>query len=386
MIAVIADDFTGAAELAGIGLRYHLSVELATEVNDATRADLLVIATDTRSMPEKEALQEMKKHTEALLALKPHTFFKKTDSVLRGHILPELLVQLPLTGCQKAVLVAANPALGRTITEGRYYIHGQPVHETSFSHDPEFPVTSSAIEQMLRCQGNPVHIKKTGDFLPDTGIVVGEATEVDDLQKWAACIDNKTLAAGASGFFNAILQKCATLSKGGTPDHFQKSEGFNPTLYVCGTTFANSRHAIQKIHKEGGPVVYMPEEMIKLEYSGVYSYVKWANEVVAHVKKYGRAIVAIHPETGKGMKVNPQLITQKITGLVNEVLQRSMVKELVIEGGATAWAVLKRSGLTRFFPVQELAPGVVRMQAGSEDLQVTVKPGSYQWPPAIWDF
>lgn len=32
MIAVIADDFTGAAEIGGIGLHYELKVEIATAV------------------------------------------------------------------------------------------------------------------------------------------------------------------------------------------------------------------------------------------------------------------------------------------------------------------------------------------------------------------
>src|SRR5882757_10096749 len=44
MIAVIADDLTGAAELGGIGLRYGLSVEVNMDVNLSTKADLLVIA------------------------------------------------------------------------------------------------------------------------------------------------------------------------------------------------------------------------------------------------------------------------------------------------------------------------------------------------------
>ena len=49
MLAVIADDLTGAAEIGGIGLSYGLKVEISSKVNPSTEADLLVIATDTRS-------------------------------------------------------------------------------------------------------------------------------------------------------------------------------------------------------------------------------------------------------------------------------------------------------------------------------------------------
>jgi len=39
MIAVIADDFTGAAEIGGVGLRYGLQVLIETEVNDVSDVD-----------------------------------------------------------------------------------------------------------------------------------------------------------------------------------------------------------------------------------------------------------------------------------------------------------------------------------------------------------
>ena len=384
MIAVIADDFTGAAELAGIGLRYHLNVELGTQVNKNTKADLFIIATDTRSLTEAEAVLDMQKHTRDLLTLQPTLIFKKTDSVLRGHILAEMRAQLSLTGFEKAVLVAANPALGRTIQNGRYYLHGKPVHESSFSHDPDFAITSSAVEDMLRSSGYPLHIKRSDEVLPATGIIVGEAVQTADLQSWAAKVDNKTLVAGASGFFSAMLDKI--LGKQSGDLNSKKTDRLPFSLFVCGTTFANSRNAIQQIKAAGGPVCYMPEDIIKSVHSGTYSYVKWANEVVALVKQHGKAIVAIQAESTKDISIRGGQLKEKMAGLVKEVLQRSMVQELIVEGGATAWALICRSGLGQFFPVEEMAPGVVRMQTNDPGLFITVKPGSYQWPEGLWNF
>jgi uncharacterized protein YgbK (DUF1537 family) len=385
MIAVIADDFTGAAELAGIGLRYHLKVELGARVNKDTTADLFVVATDTRSMSEAAAVEEMEKHTRELLALKPEMIFKKTDSVLRGHVLAELRAQLSLTGFEKAVLVSANPALGRTIKDGRYYLQGKPVHESSFSHDPDFAITSSVVEDMLRCNGYPVHVKKASAALPATGIIVGEATQTADLQAWAERVDNKTLIAGASGFFTAMLDKLLA-GKKRNAGNSEKVERLPLSLFVCGTTFANSRNAIKDIKAAGGPVSYMPDETIRSVHTGTYSYVKWANEVVALVKKHGKAIVAIHEDSTRDITVNQGQLKEKMAGLAHEVLQRSMVQELIVEGGATAWALISQSGLTRFYPVEEMAPGVVRMQTNDPGLFITVKPGSYQWPEGLWNF
>ncbi|AEV99897.1 hypothetical protein A4D02_25565 [Niastella koreensis] len=384
MIAVIADDFTGAAELAGIGLRYNLTVELGTEVNTATNADLFVIATDARSLPEVEAVAVMQKHTRELLALQPAMIFKKTDSVLRGHVLAEIQAQLSLTGFKKAVLVAANPALGRTIENGRYYLHGKPVHESSFAHDPDFAINSSVILDMLRSKGNSVYVKRFNEALPDSGIIVGEAAQTADLQAWATRMDNTTLIAGAAGFFTAMLDK---LLAGKRPAESDMATGRLPfSLFVCGTTFSQSRNTIKQIKTAGGPVCYMPDEIIRSVHSGTYSYVKWANEVVALVKKHGKAIVAIHEDSTRETGVGAGQLKEKMAGLVNEVLQRSMVQELIVEGGATAWALINQSKLTRFYPVEEMAPGVVRMQTNDPNLFITVKPGSYQWPDGLWSF
>jgi uncharacterized protein YgbK (DUF1537 family) len=45
MIAVIADDFTGAAEIGGIGLNHGLRVLIETKVKAVSGIDLLIIAT-----------------------------------------------------------------------------------------------------------------------------------------------------------------------------------------------------------------------------------------------------------------------------------------------------------------------------------------------------
>jgi uncharacterized protein YgbK (DUF1537 family) len=94
MIVVIADDYTGAAELGGIGLRYNLRVEVNTKVNLQSSADLLVIATDTRSMQKHEAELEMEIVTKEIAKLNPTLIFKKVDSVLRGYVAEELLVHI----------------------------------------------------------------------------------------------------------------------------------------------------------------------------------------------------------------------------------------------------------------------------------------------------
>ena len=86
MIVVIADDFTGAAEIAGLGLRYGLNVVIKLELTTDINTDLLIIATDSRSMNKENAYKTMYNLYEQLVGENFDFVFKKTDSVFRGYI------------------------------------------------------------------------------------------------------------------------------------------------------------------------------------------------------------------------------------------------------------------------------------------------------------
>ena len=67
MIIVIADDITGAAEIAGVALRYGLNTTLTIGYADVPKAkDVWVIATDTRSENENKATGTVKQIAEKL--------------------------------------------------------------------------------------------------------------------------------------------------------------------------------------------------------------------------------------------------------------------------------------------------------------------------------
>src|SRR5690554_2793952 len=109
MIAVIADDFTGAAEIGGIGLRYGLKVVIETEPFEQPDVDILVIATDTRSLNGEEASAQISRITRDLMKIRPELIFKKIDSALRGNIVEELAAQMKTSGKKRGVIIPANP-------------------------------------------------------------------------------------------------------------------------------------------------------------------------------------------------------------------------------------------------------------------------------------
>lgn len=385
MIAVVADDLTGAAELGGIGLRYNLHVEINTATSPLTEADLLIIAADTRSKKEHEAEIEMARITRALSKLNPDMIFKKIDSVLRGHILPEITAQLNELDMHRALIVPANPALGRTLFNGTYFLNGLPIHLSSFSKDPEFAITTSQVPDMLGAGNTPIQLQKHQDPMRDSGIIIGEARSTDDLKAWARRIDRNTLIAGASGFFSAILDTIRLKSMA-VPEANIRAFG-QPALYVCGSTFNKSRHAVKNEKTNGGPVSYMPEDIVIAKEATEVQYERWSNEVVSYLHTHGKAIISIDPITTEGAKTNAVTLREKTAQLVKKVCQKIAIQELLLEGGATASAVLNQLALHRFYPIQEIAPGVVHMSVEEhQNLSLTLKPGSYDWPPDIWKF
>ena len=112
---------------------------------------------------------------------------------------------------------------------------------------------------------------------------------------------------------------------------------------------------------------------------------QWSEDVLGALRADGRAIVAIAQPVVKDVSLARQLATHMAT-LTEAVLRRTAMGELVLEGGATAEAVMTRLGWKTWEVLGEYEPGVVQLHAmGEEDLLVTVKPGSYPWPADIWN-
>jgi uncharacterized protein YgbK (DUF1537 family) len=404
---VIADDITGAAEIAGITFSTGRQVRLLCggsagcvtggSIDCAKNAayETIVIATDTRSMSEADAVAETRRIA-STISHQPSAIFKKTDSALRGHIVPELTALMEITGYPRAVFLPANPSKGRIIRNGIYYIkevkgqrskvkgegqevrgEGQevrevPIHETDFSFDPEFPAKTSVLKERF----------------PDAeakGIIMPDAETVDDIRRVVAQYnDGKTLFAGAADLFKEVLNTIGaigTIGTIGTIDTIRKDN----TLILCGSTQS-------KPLELGIPVAPMPQEV----YDGGHDLSIW------NTSAYGEChslILRILPPEGRSVAHNPHIHrTSKEMAVHLRTMMAEMAKRLVaehcpdhliIEGGATAWATLQALGWTEFQIVRQIAPGVVQMSVTKTSptqvykpgkrVIVTLKPGSYPW-------
>jgi D-threonate/D-erythronate kinase len=353
MIAVIADDFTGTAELAGISLRFGLTVELCVDEVKYRNADVLIVSTDSRSLTKEAALKKTEHAIKDVLELQPSFIYKKIDSVLRGYVVDELKLQMQLMYKQRAIVMPANPTLDRTIKNGEYFINGIKINETGFANDPEFPVGSSLVKKILNNEVGVVDVKAV---LPEQGIVVGEADSPEDYNEWVEKLDGSWVLVGAGDFYNALLQKKYEV-KDKEVCHLQ-----SPLLYACGTAFEERKQFIKRLDC----VAYMPEAISE----------EWLQQTGAVIRQQNKLVIAID-ESNESASV----LRKKMATAVKEIVAREHVKEIFIEGGSTAAAVLEELKIKKLIPVNELSRGVVRMGIG--DFFITVKPGSYELPEEI---
>jgi uncharacterized protein YgbK (DUF1537 family) len=360
MIAVIADDFTGAAELAGISLRFGLTVELCVDEVNYKNADVLVVSTDSRSLNKEAALHKTERVLKAVLQLHPSFIYKKIDSVLRGYVVGEIKLQMQLMGKHRAIVMPANPTLGRTIKNAEYFINGIKINETGFVNDPEFPINSSLVKEILK---NEVELIKVNEALPEQGIVIGEADKSDDYNEWVEKLNESWVLAGAGDFFTALLTKNLAAVKLAEPK-LQK-----PFLYVCGTAFNERKVAIKKIQETKQCVCYLKNDIDE----------EILNKTIEIIRGKQQLILAFDDETNFSATVAE--LRSKMADITKQLIEKAAVKELFIEGGSTAAAILEELKIKTLKPVNELSRGVVRMKAG--DLFITVKPGSYELPEEI---
>ena len=368
---VIADDITGAAEMAGIAHSHGLHVRLVcggcpVGCDSVAASEVVVMATDTRSMSEAEAAAETGRMASRLPS--STLLFKKTDSALRGHVVAELVALMEATGLRRAVYLPANPSKGRIVRDGVYYIktvNGQeqavrevPLHQTDFSFDPEFPARTSVLRERF----------------PDAEahhIIMPDAETPDNIRRTVALYDDgSTLFAGAADLFEAVLG-AAHEGKSITQHPSPNTQYPSPitqhptpnTLILCGSTQSRALDL-------GIPTAPMPASI----YDGDSDLALWDT---ADYDLRGSLILTI-PHTHRTGKTVAVHLRSVMAAMAKKLVDRRRPDHLVIEGGATAWAVLNALGWTRFTIERQVAPGVVQMRADCGTL-VTLKPGSYPW-------
>ena len=351
MIAVVADDITGAAEMAGIAVTHGLRTVMITDrVEKVPECDVLVMATDSRSMDVQAAADVMSAVGRWLEQKAPDAIiFKKVDSALRGHVVAESAALLNATKYTDAIFLPANPSKGRIVRDGEYLIHGVSISHTDFSFDPEFPAFTSSMTERF-------------PDAADYGIIMPDAETEDDITRIVVGAGRGTLLAGAADLFGALLHSLGYSQT----DRPQISFSGSSAIVVCGSTQSQP-------HGVGLHVAEMPLAL----YEGRCDAALWIEELKKEYRENLSVVLAVTHKhlTGKDVAVR---IRHAMAAAVKALVEERKPAELVIEGGATAWCCLLQLGWRRLDIIGEAAPGVVTVMSEA-GVRVTLKPGSYPW-------
>ncbi|HYI94034.1 MAG TPA: four-carbon acid sugar kinase family protein, partial [Bryobacteraceae bacterium] len=147
-ILSLADDMTGALEVASTFAGFGFRSAVSTKPMTADRADVVVIDTETRHRAPAVAAGRVISLTREY-GIVPDLLYKKTDSTLRGNIQSELEAIHTLFPHLRIAYVPAYPSQGRTLKHGLLYVNGRQLHETSAANDALNPVRSSSVSELI---------------------------------------------------------------------------------------------------------------------------------------------------------------------------------------------------------------------------------------------
>lgn len=396
-ITVIADDLSGAAETAEqFRLRGH-ETTVSLGVPSGRTAGVTVVDVGTRAGTAEEARVAID-----TLPLPDGTLvLKKTDSLWRGHVGPELEA---LTGRGYDVVVAgALPALGRTVVGGRPLVDGRPLAETPFWHLEPHDAPSSLADLVDHpsvlvgldvVRSDPAAFAaRLDDALVGGALALVDAETDDDL---AAVVEaalrlavrpgvRRPIAlAGSAALAAALADAVAPAVTPGAPAPASDDVGprggvgpVRPVLVVVGSAAEVARGHADSLAATGADVhVLDPADD--------------AGHLVEVTRaSLSRSSVAVLTVTAR--RLPDPLVGSAALAEVVARIGATVELDLVLTGGETARAVLDRLATTTLRPLAQVEHGAVLSLAGDgrglagDDRLVATKPGSFGGPTVLAD-
>jgi len=159
ILGCIADDFTGATDIAGLLARSGVRVSLRIGVPDTPPNDTSafeVIALKSRTAPVQEAIEETRAALAWLRDAGARRFFWKYcstfDSTAEGNIGPVAEALMDDLGTDQTIYCPAFPENGRSIFMGNLFVGQQPLAESPMKDHPLTPMRDSNLMRLLAPQ------------------------------------------------------------------------------------------------------------------------------------------------------------------------------------------------------------------------------------------
>ena len=416
LLGVIADDFTGATDIAGVlakgGMRVCLTIDtpVAGMLADASDAyDAVVVALKTRSLPAVEAIAQSRAALKWLRGAGAERFYFKYcstfDSTAAGNIGPvsdALLddLQTPLT-----VICPAYPANARTVYQGHLLVGSQLLAESPMKDHPLTPMRDSDLLRLLAEQSGrkqillPWGIVRQGAAVlgaalaeaasQHTSYAITDAIEDTDLETIAAACASLPLLTGGAGLAQALPAVYFTggqLAHKTLPEPPKISGG---VVILCGSCSEATQQQIAYAERHYPAYQLDIDAIADNTDAAVEAAVAWAHTQRERQKGeplmiYGSATAeAVGAAQARyGRQEAGEMMERAIGGIACALVAMG-ARKIIVAGGETSGTVVSALNIRVLRVTAEIAPGVPWTESIGDDendpphLALALKSGNF---------
>ncbi|MCQ9122261.1 hypothetical protein BKG95_11145 [Rodentibacter pneumotropicus] len=400
MLGVIADDFTGASDIASFLVENGLNTVQMNGVPNTTlieKVDAIVISLKSRSNPVEEAIEQ------SLLALDwlqkcgcSQFYFKYCstfDSTEKGNIGPVTDALLEALNEDFTVITPALPINGRTIFNGYLFVGDVLLNESGMRHHPITPMKDANLMRLMDAQAKgktglvsyadviqgAEYVKSCFTQLKQAGFryAVVDAADNRQLAALAEAVSDLKLVTGGSGL-GAYM--AARLSDG------KKAEkAFVPkkarSIILSGSCSEMTNKQVNA-YKEKATTIYLDVE--KAVANANYADILF-EQILPHIDEPLAPMVyaTVPPDELKriqaqfGAEQASQAIEQTFAKLAQRLKEKVNVENFITAGGETSSIVVQKLGFSGFQIGKQIAPGVPWLKALGESTALALKSGNF---------
>jgi len=412
LLGCIADDFTGATDLAGMlvraGMRTVQTIGLPAAAPE--RVDAIVVALKSRTVPAREAVER------SLAALRwlreagcTRFYFKYCstfDSTDEGNIGPVADALLSALEAPFTIACPAFPENGRTLFNGHLFVGETLLSESGMRHHPLTPMTDANLVRVLQRQtprkvglvghaavsaGAP-RIRERFDELRREGVaiaVVDATSNADLLRIGTACADLPLVTAGSGVALGLVpaYREAGLFAPAGPADALPPSRGFRAV--VAGSCSVATRGQVIAAIQAGIPARRLDPLRLAEDPGEVAAALAWAGPLLPR----GPVLIYATAEPERVREAQVKLGRERAGALVEEALAAVTqglvergVGRLIVAGGETSGAVVSALGVRALRIGPEIAPGVPWTAAlGDRSLSLALKSGNFGAPAFFVD-
>lgn len=401
LLGAIADDFTGASDLANTLAKEGMStlqfVGVPTSA-DKVDCEAGVVSLKTRSIPADQAVAQSLAALDWLLGQGCRQILFKYcstfDSTPRGNIGPVAEALVEALGADVAVVCPAFPATGRRIFMGHLFVGDRLLNESGMEKHPLTPMTDANLRRWLalqtrgevglvdldavRCGRGAIERALANEVQAGRRLVVVDATADEDLRTIGEAIAGHRLVTGGSGIALGLPEnfRRAGLLRG-APAPLPSVEG--PAVVLSGSCSVMSRRQVAGYLEDHPGLAIDPADLM----SGAMTVDRaadWYQENSAAVPIFystaDPAAVAGAQSTFGAAEI-AERIEQFFGGLAARLADAG-VRRIVVGGGETSGAVVAALGVRDMAIGREIDPGVpILISQRNGPLGLALKSGNF---------